>query len=56
MHRKFPAQITLEADEIERITRVRLAKYYGKFPHEVDEMPPRDREDTLQVLWADDQK
>lgn len=56
MNRKFPKTVVLDADEVHRANRVRLARYYGKFPHEVDAMPESDFDDTMQVLWADAQK
>ena len=36
-----------------RINRVRIAKYIGKFPHEVDELSTADYTDILGVMWGD---
>lgn len=55
MRRKFPSQVTLDPDEVERINRVRVAHYLSKFPAEVDEMPIWDLNDILQIMWADEQ-
>lgn len=49
----MPRMVTLEAHEVERITRVRIAEYLGKFPHEVDEMPYPDYMDMIAVIRAD---
>lgn len=56
MARKHPSQVVLDLDEVHRVRRVRVAKWYGKLPHEVDTMPEQDFLDTLNVMWADEQK
>lgn len=56
MKRKFPAQVTLEADEVYRSNRVKIARYYGVIPTMVDTMPQSDIDDTLNVIWAENQK
>lgn len=56
MRRKFPSQVFLEPNEIYRVNRIRIAQFYGIKPQSVDEMPASDVEDTLEVMWADNQK
>lgn len=56
MRRKYPKQVILEPDEVYRVNRIRIAQFYGIKPQEVDEMPACDVDDTLEVLWADEQK
>jgi len=56
MYRSFPKQVTLDADEVERITRIRLAQWLHVTPGQVDQMPAGDVEDVLQIMWADEQK
>lgn len=46
----------LDADEVERATRVRIAQWYGIPPAAVDAMSVQDVDDTIQVMWADGQK
>jgi hypothetical protein len=36
------------------VTRVRLAHYLGRLPHEIDSAPARDIADVLAVLHADE--
>ena len=55
MARKFPKQVLLDADEIERVNRVRVAKWLGVTPAEVDAMPQADYDDVSSVMWADAQ-
>lgn len=45
--------MTLEPDDVYRINRVRVAKYYHVLPEQVDAMPEQDYLDTLEVMWAD---
>ena len=53
MRRLFPSQVTLDADEVLRINRIRVAQIYGIPPAMVDAMPVSDVDDTLNVMWAD---
>lgn len=46
----------LEEDEVWRVNRVRIAKYYGITPAQVDAMPYGDLLDTMQVMWAEEQE
>jgi hypothetical protein len=55
MRRRFPSQVMLDAEEVYRINRIRIAHYYGIPPAEVDRMPITDVEDTLQIMWADEE-
>jgi hypothetical protein len=43
-------------DEIHRINRIRMAKWLGVTPGEIDAMPASDVEDLQAVMWADSQK
>jgi hypothetical protein len=56
MRRKFPSQVLFDADEVQRINRVRVAKWLGVTPGTVDTMPAADVEDVMQIMWADEQK
>ena len=56
MHRKFPKQIIFDEDEVWRINRIRIAKWLGVKPDEIDRMPASDVEDIMEIMWADDQK
>lgn len=56
MGRKFPKQVLFDADEVYRINRVRMAKWLGVTPGQVDSMPAGDVEDVMQIMWADEQK
>lgn len=56
MARKFPKQVVLDADEVTRLNRIRVAKWLGVTPSAVDEMPAEDVEDIFQVMWADNEK
>jgi len=46
----------LDEDEVWRVNRVRIARYYGITPAEVDAMAYPDLLDTMQVMWAEDQE
>lgn len=50
----FPDQVQLEADEIERVNRVRVGLILHKLPSEIDAMPEADYKDVLAVLKADE--
>lgn len=52
---KFPQQVTLDADEVYRINRIRIAEKFHKWPHEVDALPAEEASDILELMWADDQ-
>ena len=56
MARKFPKQVTLDADEVYRVNRVHVAKWLGCLPADVDAMPQADVDDVMAVMWADSQK
>lgn len=53
MKSRYNDTVLLEPDEVYRINRVKVAKYYGIKPQEVDDMPQSDVDDTLQVMWAE---
>lgn len=55
MARLFPKQVTLDADEVQRINRIRIAKWLHITPGAVDAMPASDVDDVIQVMWADEQ-
>jgi hypothetical protein len=56
MKRKFPKQVMLDPDEVERVNRVRIARWMGIPPALVDEMSAQDVEDILEIMWADEMK
>jgi hypothetical protein len=56
MHRKFPKQIVFNAEEAQRINRIRIAQWLHVTPSAVDAMPLADVEDVMEVMWADKQK
>jgi hypothetical protein len=56
MHRKFPKQVSFDPDEVYRINRIRMAKWLGVTPGQVDSMPAADIDDVLNIMWADEQK
>jgi hypothetical protein len=56
MKRKFPALVQLDADEVDRVNRIRVAQWYQISPREVDEMSVEDYETTMEIMWADAQK
>lgn len=55
MATKFPSQVTLDADEVYRVNRIRIAEHFHKFPHEVDALPQSDVDDILELMWCDAQ-
>jgi len=56
MSRRHPTQVLFDADEVRRVNRVRIAKYYGVTPGQVDAMAATDVDDTLEIMWAEAQK
>lgn len=53
MASKYKDNVILDPEEVYRINRIAIAKYYGITPQEVDDMPQSDVDDTLQVMWAE---
>ena len=52
---KAPKYLTPDADEAERITRIQIARFYGIAPAQVDSMSEADYNDTLHIMWAEEQ-
>jgi hypothetical protein len=55
MARKFPSQVRLDADEVYRINRIRVARYLHITPADVDEMAQSDYADVCETLWFEAQ-
>jgi hypothetical protein len=55
MARKFPSQVRLDADEVYRINRIRVARYLHITPAAVDAMPQSHYADVCEYLWAERQ-
>jgi hypothetical protein len=55
MARKFPSQVRLDADEVYRINRIRVARYLHITPADVDAMPQSDYVDVCETMWAEGQ-
>ena len=55
MARKFPSQVQLDAGEVYRINRIRVARYLHITPAEVDAMPQSDFADVCEYFWAESQ-
>lgn len=49
----MPKKVMLEAHEITRVNRIRVAKYLGQLPQVVDRMPYQDVADVLAIMRAD---
>jgi len=49
----MPDRVTLFDEESMRVTRVRVARYLGQLPHQVDQMPYADYLDVQAVMSAD---
>lgn len=49
----MPKKVILDPDEVDRVNRVRIARYLGKFPSDVDTMDYSDLMDVLAVMRAD---
>lgn len=54
MSRKFPTQVSLDEDEVWRVNRIRIARYYHVLPSAVDGMSLADIDDTIHLMWADE--
>lgn len=49
----MPKKVILDPEEIDRVNRVRVARYLGKLPSQVDVMPYEDFADCLAIMRAD---
>lgn len=52
---KAPGSVQLDADEVRRIHRARLALRLNKLPHELDSAPLVDIMDVIEIMRADDE-
>lgn len=56
MRRKFPDQVLLDAQEVQRANRLYVAKWLGISPLDVDRLPQSDVDDALELMWLESQK